>query len=109
YPLPPIPYPLSPSPSPPIKEQQSEYSWRQHDQGGARGGGIQGFPPHQEALGSHRRHGVQEHHRRAASRGEDRVAGVRQLQAAQARAAQGPESQDRGQGGRAAEEGALLD
>ena len=89
-------------------ELESEYTWRQHDEGGARRGGLAGLRSHQEALGSHRRHGVQEHHRRAASRREDRAARVRQLPAAQARAAQGPQPEDRRQGGRAAEEGAVL-
>ena len=45
---------------------------------------------HQEALRGHRRHGLQEHHRRPAPRREDRAAGIRQLPAAQARATQGP-------------------
>ena len=81
---------------------------RQHDEGGARRGSLAGFRPHQEALRGHRRHGVQEHHRRAASRREDRAARVRQLPAAQARAAQGPQPEDRRQGRRAAEEGAVL-
>ena len=81
---------------------------RQHDEGGARRGSLAGLRPHQEALRGHRRHGVQEHHRRAAPRREDRAARVRQLPPAQARAAQGPQPEDRRQGGRAAEEGAVL-
>src|SRR4029079_16240886 len=64
--------------------------------------------PDEEAFGSHRRHGLQEHHRRAASRREDRAAGVRQLPAATPGAAQGAQSEDGGQGGRPAEEGAVL-
>ena len=81
---------------------------RQHDEGGARGGSVARLRPHEEALRGHRRHRVQEHHRRAASRREDRAARLRQLPAAQARAAQGPQPEDRRQGGRAAEEGAVL-
>ena len=71
-------------------------------------GSLAGLGPHQEALGGHRRHRVQEHHRCAAPRREDRAARLRQLPAAQARAAQGPQPEDRRQGGRAAEEGPVF-
>src|SRR5258708_38971232 len=71
-------------------------------------GSLPGFGPHEEAFGSHRRHGLQEHHRRAAPRREDRAARIRQLPAAAPGAAQGAQSEDGRQGGRAAEEGAVL-
>jgi hypothetical protein len=47
-------------------------------------------------------------HRRAASRREDRAAGLRELPSSQARAAQGPESENGRQGGRPAQESADL-
>ena len=84
----------------------ANHEYWQHDESGARRGSLAGFGPHEEAFGSHRRHGLQEHHRRAASRREDRAARVRQLPAAAPGAAQGAQSEDGGQGGRPAEEGA---
>ena len=96
------------SPEPRSQGAKLEYAWRQHDQSGAGGGSLQSLRPHQETLGSHRRHRIQKHHRCAPSRGEDRAAWVRQLQASQARAAKRPQPEDRRQGGRSAEEGAVL-
>src|SRR5262249_35262920 len=87
---------------------ESQYEWRQHDEGGAGRRGLAGFGSHQEALRSHRGHGLPQHHRRAAPRREDGAARLRQLPAAQARAPQGPQSEDRRQGGRAAEESPVL-
>src|SRR4029077_4462007 len=69
--------PRSPIPKSPEKSTNDQ---RQHDQGGARRGSFTGLGSHQEALGSDRRHGVPQHHRSAASRREDRAAGVRQFQ-----------------------------
>ena len=57
------------------RERGDPHEHRQHDESGARRGSLAGFGPHEEALRSHRRHGVQEHHRRAASRREDRARG----------------------------------
>ncbi len=61
---------LVPGPWGPIRSDSAD-TCGQHDEGGARRGGFPGIRSHQETLGSHRRHGVQEHHRSAPSRGED--------------------------------------
>src|SRR5262249_53842869 len=81
---------------------------RQHDESRARRGSLASLGPHEETLGGDRRHGVSQHHRSAAPRRKDRAAGFRQLPFAQARAQERTESEDRGQGGRAAEEGPVL-
>ena len=79
-----------------------------NDESRARRRGLTGVRPHEEALRGHRRHGVPEHHRCAAPRREDRASRLWQLSAPQARAPQGPQPQDRRQGGRAAQARALL-
>ena len=81
---------------------------RVDDQSRTRRGSLARFRSHEEALRGHRRHRVPDHRRCAASRREDRVARLRQLPAPAARAAQGPQPEDRRQGGRPAEEGAVL-
>src|SRR4029453_978340 len=93
---------------PPLHCQGATHEHGQHDEGGTRRGSVTGFGPHEKTRGGHRRHGLQEHHRRAAPRREDRAARIRQLPAAAPGTPEGAKSEKGGQGGCPAEEGPVL-